>query len=103
MVDRVYKASVPEMRKVLARLRERFSTLDSKIDWTRVRVEPVLKHAEELEKLLKSPKFSLEFSRLTKGVSLFHSDLVYLRANVKGLEKILQSETESRTTKGKRS
>jgi hypothetical protein len=53
----------------------------------------LLKHLESLVGLLASREFSGgEFSRLTKGVKLFHSDLVYFRINVKGLEKILQSE-----------
>lgn len=103
MVDRVYRTGVPQLRKELLRLRERFSTLDTKTDWIRLRVDPVLTHAEELEKLLMSRKFSLGSSRLTKGVALFHSDLVYLRANVKGLEKILQSESKPRTNKRTRS
>ena len=37
----------------------------------------------------------MEASRLRKGVELFHSDLVYLRVNVKGLERVLESEKKS--------
>ena len=92
MVDRVYKKRVPELRKALERLRENFSNLRSKTNWTGLRIEPLLKHAERLEQLLRSREFSREFSRLTKGVELFHSDLEYLRRNVNGLEKLLQSE-----------
>jgi hypothetical protein len=47
---------------------------------------------DSLERLLDSGEFSGESTRLRKGVRLFHSDLVYLRENVKGLHEILQSE-----------
>jgi len=52
-----------------------------------------------LEQLLESGKFSQESSRLTKGVELFHSDLVYLKTNVRGLEKLLQSEKKTSVAK----
>ena len=98
MVDRVYKEDLSRLRSALEKLREGFSNLDStKTDWTRLRIEPLLKHLEALEQLLHSQEFSREFSRLTKGVELFHSDLVYFRTNVKGLEKLLQSEKKSAT------
>ncbi len=92
MVDRVYKADLPRLRKALEKLKVEFSDLDSKTDWTKLRIDPLLKHLESLEQLLHSPEFSQEFSRLRKGVGMFHSDLVYLRENVKGLEKVLRSE-----------
>jgi hypothetical protein len=96
MVDRVYKAELPRLRNALEKLRENFSDLDSSTtDWTKLRIEPLLKHLDSLEQLLHSEEFSGEFSRLRKGVRLFHSDLVYLRENVKGLEKVLQSEKKS--------
>jgi len=93
MVDRVYKTDLPRLRKALEKLRDDFSKVESsKTDWTRLRIEPLLKHLDSLEQLAHSVEFSQEFSRLRKGVTLFHSDLVYLRENVKGLEKLLQSE-----------
>lgn len=92
MVDRVYKADIPRLKNALIRLKEEFSRLDSVTDWTGLRIEPLLSHAEALERLLGSPDFSKEFSRLRKGVVMFHSDLVYLRENVSALEKILESE-----------
>jgi hypothetical protein len=96
MVDRVYKQELPRLRNALEKLKENFSSLDSsKTDWTKLRIEPLLKHLDSLEQLVHSREFSQEFSRLRKGVGLFHSDLVYLRANVKGLEKVLQSERRS--------
>jgi hypothetical protein len=92
MVDKVYRNGLPELRNALEKLREDFTNLGSKTDWTKLRIEPLLRHLESLEELLGSGEFSRESSRLTKGVELFHSDLVYFRTNVKGLKKILQSE-----------
>ena len=96
MVDRVYKADLPRLREDLETLRENFSELDSsKTDWTKLLIEPLLKHLDSLERLLHSKEFSDEFSRLRKGVGMFHSDLVYLRQNVKELERLLRSEQKS--------
>lgn len=92
MVDRVYKAGIPKLRNELARLKEEFSTLESGTDWTKLRVEPLLRHAEALEGLLSQPDFAREYSRLRRGVVMFHSDLVYLRDNVKALKSTLESE-----------
>jgi len=92
LVDRVYKAGIPQLRETLAKLKEEFSGLDSGTDWAKLRVEPLLKHAEELERLLNRPDLAKEYSRLRSGVVMFHSDLVYLRENVKALEKTLESE-----------
>ena len=58
VVDRVYKAGIPELKKALTRLKEEFSRLDMETEWTKLRVEPLLKHAEALERLLNSPDFS---------------------------------------------
>ena len=91
MVDRVYKTSIPAQRKALERLKAEFSGLNWKTDWTKLRIEPLLQHAKQLEQLLR-PQGS---TRLTKGVGMFHSDLVYLRDNIRGLEQILRSERES--------
>lgn len=94
MVDRAYKKDLPRLRNDLEKLRENFSSLgSSKTDWTKLRIEPLLRHLDS--QLLHSREFSREFSRLTKGVELLHSDLAYLRENVKGLEKVLQSERKS--------
>lgn len=96
MVDRAYKEDLPILRKALEELRENFSSLESsKTDWTKLRIDPLLKHLDSLEQLLHSGEFSREFSHLRKGVQLFHSDLVYLRENVKGLKKLLQFEKKS--------
>ncbi len=103
MVDRAYKAELPRLRNTLEKLRDDFSSLEpKKTDWTRLRIEPLLKHVEALEQLLHSQEFSREFSRLTKGVVLFHSDLVYLRTNVEGLKKLLQSEKKSKTRRSEK-
>ncbi len=93
MVDRAYKGGITDLRKELEQLRRGFSKLDLPTDWVRLRVDPALKHARELERLLHSPKFASEFSRLKRGVSLFHSDLVYLRTNVLELKKLLKAES----------
>jgi molecular chaperone GrpE (heat shock protein) len=96
MVDKVYKKDLPRLKSDLEKLRDGFSSLgSSRTNWTKLRIEPLLKHLDSLEQLLNSEEFSRESSRLTKGVRLFHSDLVYLRENVKGLEKLLQSEKKS--------
>ena len=92
MVDRVYKQDLPALRNALQKLRVDFSNLGSKTDWAKLRIDPLLKHLESLEQSLQSKEFSRESSRLTKGVELFHSDLVYFRTNLKGLKKILESE-----------
>lgn len=92
MVDRVYKGAIPQLRRTIEGLRKEFSRLDSGTDWVHLRIEPVLQHARELERLMTSRKFAEEFAHLTKGVSLFHSDLVYLNTNVKELRKLLQTE-----------
>jgi len=96
MVDRVYKEDLSRLRKALEELRVNFSNIDSsKTDWAKLRIDPLLKHLDSLEQLLHSAEFSREFSHLRKGVALFHSDLVYLRENVKELKKLLQSEKKS--------
>jgi hypothetical protein len=92
MVDRVYKTDLPRLRKSLIILKEEFTNLGTNTDWTRIRIEPLLKHIESLEQVLNSPEFSPESSRLRCGVKMFHSDLVYLLENVKELKDILQSE-----------
>jgi len=91
VVDRVYKANIPALRRALEKLKTEFSQLHSKTNWTKLRVEPLLRHAKELEQKLKSQGAS----RLSKGVGMFHSDLVYLGENVKGLKIILQAEKKS--------
>lgn len=96
MVDRVYKEDLPRLRMALEELRVRFSALGpSTTDWGKLRIEPLLRHVDSLEQLLNSEEFSPEFSRLRKGVVMFHSDLVYLRENVRALEEVLQSERKS--------
>ncbi len=96
MVDRVYKKQLPRLRNDLEKLRESFSSLGlSRTNWTKLRIEPLLRHLDSLEQLLNSEEFSRESSHLTKGVRMFHSDLVYFRENIKGLENVLLSEKKS--------
>jgi molecular chaperone GrpE (heat shock protein) len=102
MVDRVYKKQLPRLRNDLEKLRDSFSSLgSSRTNWIKLRIEPLLRHLDSLEQLLNSEEFSRESARLTKGVRLFHSDLVYLRENIKGLEKVLLSEKKSLKKKGR--
>lgn len=97
MVDRVYRSDLPRLRDELRKLRKEFSDLHPKNDWTRLRIEPLLRHVDLLQRSLAS----MGSSRLSRGVRLYHSDLVYLRANVKGLREILQSERESLRAKAR--
>ncbi len=92
MVDRVYKEDLPAARRALEELREKFAGLDSATDWGKLRIEPLLEHVQSLERMLGSPAFALEASRLRKGVAMFRSDLVYLRENIKVLKTILASD-----------
>jgi hypothetical protein len=94
-VDRVYKAGIPAARRSLEELRVKFAQVDSRTDWSKLRVEPLLQHARTLERLLRAKEFSGETSRLRGGVVMFHSDLVYFRDNVKALKAILESEVKS--------
>jgi len=103
MVDRVYKSEIPALRKKLERLNAAFAESRARTDWANLRVEPLLQHARTLEQRLRSPKFSREVSRLRKGVVMFHSDLVYLRTNVRALEEFLASArlSQGRTRKAR--
>lgn len=95
MVDRVYKADIVALRKALEQLRTELSRADFPTNWVTLRVEPLLAHARSLESLLRSQKFAGEFARLRRGVVFFHSDLEYLRLNVKELRKLLASARSS--------
>jgi hypothetical protein len=96
-MDRSYKEDIPKAKKALEELKKEFSGIASTTDWTKLRVEPLLEHVKFLERLLRSPKFSRETSRLRRGVVMFHSDLVYLRENVKALKEILKIERRFHT------
>ena len=91
-MDRAYKEDLPKYREALESLRSDFSAQASRTDWARLRIQPLLDHVESLHRLLKSPKFAREVSRLRKGVAMFHADLIYLRANIKALKQILADE-----------
>jgi hypothetical protein len=96
LVDIVYKHGLPQFRNSLEKLREDFSIVYSKTDWTALRIEPLLKHLDSLEHLIESREFSQESSRLRKGVVLFHSDMVDFRTNIIGLKKILEQEKKKK-------
>ena len=91
-MDRSYKEDIPRMRRSLEKMKKEFSGVASTTDWTKLRIEPLLDHVKSLERLLRSPKFARETARLRRGVVMFHSDLVYLRENVKSLKNILEVE-----------
>jgi len=84
-MDRTYKEDIPSTRRALEELKKEFSSIASTTDWTKLRIEPLLDHVKFLERLLRSPKFARQNERLRRGVVMFHSDLVYLRENVKAL------------------
>jgi hypothetical protein len=94
-MDRSYKEDIPRARKALEELKKEFSRVASTTNWTKLRIEPLLDHVKSLERLLRSPKFARETTRLRRGVVMFHSDLIYLRQNVKALKEILEVETKS--------
>jgi hypothetical protein len=54
VVDRVYKAHIPALRKALEELNRGFSNLNLDTKWNKLRVEPLLIHVRRLEELLKS-------------------------------------------------
>ncbi len=97
MVDRVYKGAIPQFKTRLRELRREFASIKTRTDWNRLRVEPLLRHVESLEAVLRSKRHAAQISRLTRGVSMFHSDLVYLQHNLKELSKTLERERRSDT------
>jgi hypothetical protein len=84
--------TLPKNRRALEQVKKEFLRAASTTDWTKLRIEPLLEHVKFLERFLRSPKFARETSRLRMGVAMFHSDLVYLRENVKALKEILKIE-----------
>jgi hypothetical protein len=94
-VDRVYKKDIPALIATLEDLKDEFAGLATRTDWVQLRIEPLLHHSRSLLRILRAPEFSRETSRLTKGVAMFRSDLIYLRENVKALKAILESEKKS--------
>jgi hypothetical protein len=99
MVDRVYRSDLPHLRKALLGLRGEFSRVDSPTDWVRLRIDPLLAHAKQLE----TKSRIWESSPLRGGVPMLHSDLVYLRENVRALERVLASaKKRPKTGRGSR-
>jgi hypothetical protein len=92
MVDRAYQKKLPALENDLERLRGEFRQLNGPTNWNGLRVEPLLKHVRSLEQILGSREYSGEVSRLRTGVRMFHSDLVYLRTNVRELQRLLELE-----------
>jgi hypothetical protein len=94
-MDRVYKEDIPSVVKTLQALRDEFVRLDSRTDWARLRIEPLLGHAKRLDRLLRSKDFVGETARLRVGVGMFHADLVYFRENIRGLKNVLALERKA--------
>ena len=94
-MDRSYKEDIPKAKRALETLKKEFSGVASSTDWTKLRIGPLLDHVKALDRLLRSSKFVRETTRLRRGVVMFHSDLVYLRENVKALKEILEIERKS--------
>lgn len=95
-MDRSYKEDIPKAKRVLQQLKKEFAIADSTTDWAKLRIEPLLDHVKSLERLLRSAKFARETARLKRGVVMFHSDLVYLRENIKALKTVLKAENRRR-------
>jgi hypothetical protein len=91
-LDRVYKEEIPSVVKILEDLKVKFAGLDSRTDWTKLRIDPLLEHAKLLAQRLRIREFAGETARLRSGVGMFHADLVYFRENIRGLKKVLESE-----------
>ena len=91
MVDRVYKSDILRLKKELEALKREFAAAGGTTDWVGLRIDPLIRHADSLDQTLNSEGHSKEFARLKRGVDMFHSDLVYLRMNVKSLRKLLVS------------
>lgn len=91
-MDKSYKEDIPKYKATLRHLRREFSRLNTSTDWATLRIDPLIKHVTRLERLLSSPEFAREHSRLRNGVAMFRSDLVYLRANIKALKDRLAAE-----------
>jgi hypothetical protein len=96
-MDRTYKQDIPSVIKRLEHIRDEFGAIESKTDWIRLRIEPLLEHAKSLDRLINTRQFARETARLSRGVEMFHADLVYFRENVQGLRKVLESERKSAT------
>jgi hypothetical protein len=90
VVDRVYRSDLPRLRKTLLNIRKDFSQIDPSTDWVRLRVDPLLAHVDQLGAMLRA----WDSSRQSGVVPMLHSDLVYFRQNVKGLKRVLASETK---------
>jgi Protein of unknown function (DUF4236) len=96
-VDRTYKQDIPSVIKRLEQLRDEFAIIDSKTDWIGLRIKPLLEHAQSLDRLIRARPFARETARLTRGVRMFHADLVYFRENLRELTRVLESERQRAT------
>lgn len=88
MVDRVYVGDLPRLREALSMLRSEFNKTDRSTPWVRLRVDPLLKHVRELESLVPL----IGPSGVRGVVPMLHSDLTYLRENVRRLKRTLAAQ-----------
>jgi hypothetical protein len=86
VVDRVYGSDLPQLRKTLAELKSEFSRLDTPTDWVRLRIVPLQNHVNALERALRTWRST----PLRGAVPMLHSDLVYLKENVRHLQRQLE-------------
>lgn len=91
-MDRVYKEDVPAAIEALEQLRAELTELTPRTDWIGLRIEPLLAHARALVRVMRSPRHARATTRLTRGVVMFRSDLIYLRDNVRALRAIVAAE-----------
>jgi hypothetical protein len=101
-MDKAYQSDIPAYRKTLQALQREYSRILPATDWARLRIEPLLEHVAALDRRLRAREFPRERTRLRRGVRMFRSDLVYLRANIKALKAILAGE-QRRGTKNQSS
>ena len=93
MVDRVYRSELPRLRRTLRKMRSEFSRIHPSTDWVRLRIDPLLAHIDRLGARVRI----WDSSPQRGGVPMLHSDLVYLRENVKHLRKVLGSARPPRS------
>ncbi len=93
-MDKVYLSDIPAARRALEQLQVDFAGLDTRTDWRRLRVGPLLRHVRTLQRVLEAPEFAGEVARLRRGVSMFRADLVYLRENIQALQAIVAHERQ---------
>lgn len=99
-MDRVYKEDVPAAIEALEQLRAELTELTPRTDWIGLRIEPLLAHARALVAVMRSPRHARATTRLSRGVVMFRSDLIYLRDNLRSLRAIVAAEKAAHAPAG---